>query len=397
MNDHRDAWVEIDLGNLEKNIRTIKNYLLENQGEESPSALMGIVKADAYGHGAIVVAEILQATGVQWLGVASVDEGKQLRGAGITLPILVLSPCPGWSISSALEGNLDLAVTSLAQLEEIARQADEKNKICRIHLKIDTGMHRLGFRPNFFQNIFEILDVHPQLKLISLFSHLAKAADLATTTKQNAMFEHAIKMFEQAGHSPEFVHLASSEAAKRFPFVRHDMVRVGLHLYGLEPRTTSAELEPVMAVRARVNQINYVEAGETIGYGLTWRAQRTTVLASIPIGYADGIDRRLSNRMKALIGGKLINQVGIISMDQMLFDVTDIDHVEEGDVVTLIGSEDCADFQAPGYLSSSIYLADWASMLDTITYELACRLKIRLQRVVNRNSCRRLIKQGELV
>ncbi len=397
MDKNRDAWVEIDLGNLEKNIRIINEWLLDSHSKQKTCDLIGIVKADAYGHGAIAVAEILQAEGVRWLGVASIDEGAQLRDAGIALSILVLGACPAWSIQNALEYNLDLAVTSLPQLKDIAKQTNEKNKICRIHLKIDTGMHRLGFHPDVLSQVLPILDSHPQLKLISLFSHLAKADDLATTNKQNAVFECVTKMFEETDHRPEFVHLASSEAARRFPFVRHDMVRVGLHLYGLEPRTISSELKPIMSVRGRINQLNFVEEGETVGYGLTWLARRRTLLASIPIGYADGIDRRLSNRMKALVKGKFVNQVGTISMDQMLFDVSEIENVQRGDVVTLIGSEYSDSRQKLAKQRPSIELAEWAAMLDTITYELASRLNMRLPRVFSRTGVRSPIDQGELL
>jgi alanine racemase len=397
MHKNRDAWVEIDLGSLEKNIEIIKGWLLDSRDEKNTCGLMGIVKADAYGHGAIAVAEVLQAKGVEWLGVASVGEGRQLRGAGIDLPILILGPCPGRSILTAIENNLDLAVTSLAQLKEIARQTDEKNKICRIQLKIDTGMHRLGFQPDCLSEVFRILDSGPQLKLIGVFSHLAKADDVATTTRQDVIFKRALKMFEEANHKPQFVHLASSEAVRHFPFVRYDMVRMGINLYGLEPKTISADLMPVMAVRGRINQLNYIEKGESIGYGLTWRAERKTLLASVPIGYADGIDRRLSNCMKGLINGKFIDQVGRISMDQMLFDVTEIEDVEEGNVVTLIGSQYYGNRQNVDEPRPSISLADWSTLLNTITYELACRLKLRLTYVFSRTNVRRSIDQEELV
>jgi len=151
-------------------------------------------------------------------------------------------------------------------------------------------------------------------------------------------------------------------------------VRVGLYLYGIEPDAVSNKLRPVLSVRARINHINKIERGERVGYGLTWQADRPTTLAAVPIGYADGVDRGLSNVMKGLLMDKVLNQVGRISMDQMLFDITDVPQAEEGDVITLIGSEG----------QNSLHLSDWAKELDTITYELACRLRARLPRIYTR-------------
>ncbi len=170
-------------------------------------------------------------------------------------------------------------------------------------------------------------------------------------------------------------HLASGDAARRFPETHYDMVRAGLILYGLEALEASKLVSPAMSVRARINHLSEIEAGESVGYGWTWTAKRRTRLASIPIGYADGVDRRLSNRLTALLLGKPIAQVGRISMDQMLFDITDVPEAQETDVITLIGADG----------EQKIELATWATMLDTITYELACRMRVRLPRIYTRH------------
>jgi alanine racemase len=386
----RDAWVEINLSNLESNIRSLYSWLQEGSGTSSQAGLMGVIKSDAYGHGAVAVGEVLAASGVAWLAVASVDEGCQLRAGGIKTPILVLSPTPSWAISTALDHDLDLTITSFDQLNELIVQTRRQEKPVGVHLKIDTGMHRLGFGKNLISKLIDELNVNRQLKLVSLFSHLAKADDLECTQAQNQIFKDVLQMFRKAGQEPGFVHLASSEAARRFPFTHYDMVRVGINLFGLEPKDVAQDLVPVLALRGRVVQISTVLEGQSVGYGLTWTAERDSRLAVVPIGYADGVDRQLSNRMRGLLAGSIVPQVGRISMDQMIFDVTDVAGAREGDVLTLIGSELGGERGTPPGTSASpravITLSEWAQTLGTITYELACRLRVRLPRIYTRSS-----------
>ncbi|HNN63180.1 MAG TPA: alanine racemase C-terminal domain-containing protein, partial [Candidatus Obscuribacter sp.] len=193
---------------------------------------------------------------------------------------------------------------------------------------------------------------------------------------QNARFAALVNTMPKE-HDVLF-HLASSEATRLFDFTHYDMVRVGLYLYGLAPTSVLPELKPALSVKARINHIGAVPQGESAGYSFTWTAARDSRLAMIPIGYADGVDRGLSNKMTAFLAGKPIQQVGRISMDQMLFDITDLPEAQEGDVVTLIGEENAS--QKTG----SINLSQWAFLLDTITYELACRLRARLPRIYTR-------------
>jgi alanine racemase len=368
----RDAWLEVSLSNLEHNIRTVRSWL-----KPSACRFMAVVKSDAYGHGAASTAELFQAAGADYLGVASIDEGTQLRAAGNKLPILILSPTPAWAIDSALDNDLDITITTPKQLEDVVQVAKRLNRAARIHLKVDTGMHRLGIAPERTASVLDEIVLEPALKLVSIYSHLAKAGDQEAVHYQRKVFEEV--RLTASKMKGIFYHLASSEATRLFADTHYDMVRVGLYLYGLEPNAVSTDLKPALSVRARINHIGEIEQGQSVGYSWTWTAPRPTRLASIPIGYGDGVDRGLSNNLIAHTSGKTIKQVGRISMDQMLFDITDVPEAQEGDVVTLIGEDE-------GH--PSINLSQWANSLDTITYELACRMRARLPRVYTRSRAR---------
>ncbi len=397
----RDAWVEIDLNKLESNLRIIKAHLAE-QAEIAKLAMpqiMGVVKADAYGHGAVRIAEVLAACGVSWLGVASADEAAELRESNCKLPILILGPTPSWAAKKAIEQKLDLTVSSLQQLQALTQLAKGSQQAIRIHLKVNTGMHRLGMNAEDTQKAIAILKENKKFKLVSVFSHLAKASNHGTTIWQKKKFDTFIDLFKSANYEPEILHLACSEAADLFPETYYDMVRIGMHLYGLEENIVSNKLMPIMSVRGRINQTSEINKGEAVGYGLTWEAKRPSRLANIPVGYADGVDRKLSNKMKALLHNSSINQVGRISMDQMLFDITDLPHAKEGDVITLIGSDEYA-LQNESEKSDQIntlYLTDWANQLGTMSRELACRLKARLPRIYTRKELNKQIHNQSFV
>jgi alanine racemase len=382
----RDAWVEIDLDAVRSNFELIKGWVSPSSKalDEGavPPQIMGVVKSDAYGHGASRIAELLIEGGASWLAVASVDEGVELRATQAQIPILVLSPTPEQALAVALQHNLDITVTNTKAIQKVAEVARALDVTARVHLKVDSGMHRLGSPPDQAAAMVAEIRGFNNLQLISVFSHLAKAGEYAATIRQQEVFANilqTIKYADAASATGEnahmatrrtnfLTHLASSEAARQFPFTRHDLVRIGINLYGLESRSISDELSPVMSVRGRINQIIEIPAGDSVGYGYTWMAERPTRLANIPIGYADGVDRKLSNRISGLCLGQEIPQVGTISMDMMIFDITDLPEASEGHVVTLIGKD--GQFQR--------FLADWALILDTITYELACRLRLRL-------------------
>ena len=376
----RDAWVEVDLGAIEYNIAVVRGLL------KPTTRLLAVVKSDAYGHGAVGVAEVLVASGADWLGVASVDEGCQLRAAGISKPVLLLSPCPAWALPTALEADLQLTVMALSQIEDAAEAAEKVQRIAKLHLKVDTGMHRLGARPDEAKALLESIVARPQLKLTGLFSHLSSADNEEITNRQNSVFKQVIAELRTHGHQSEVVHLASSDATRLFPETHHDMVRPGLILYGLASNSVSDVVKPAMSVRGRINHISDVQEGQSVGYNLTWTARRNGRSASIPIGYADGIDRGLSNNMQGILLGKRVPQVGLISMDQMLFDITDVPQAQDSDVITLIGCDSVHAAEGPGRHSHTIYMADWAKHLNTITYELACRMRARMPRIYTRHA-----------
>lgn len=392
----RDAWVEVDLAAIEKNLAIVTSFLAADNNVNSKNLpllapktkIMAVVKGDAYGHGSLPVAEMLIALGVDWLGVASVDEACQLRALDAKPPILILGPAPSWAVKTAIESDLDMTVTSLSELKDIKSTAARLKRPARVNIKVDTGMHRLGVLPGKLNEMLELVNGDQHLKLISIFSHLAMAGDEKQTAIQNAVFSECVTRARSYIKEPFLTHMASSDAIKAFADTHYDMVRVGIHLYGLEAKKESTFLHPAMSVRARINHTQEIEAGESAGYNYTWTAKRKSRLASIPIGYADGVDRGLSNRMTCLLMGKTIPQVGIISMDQMLVDITDVPQAQEGDVITLIGSEQGQGAfvdEKTSSLMPTLSLATWAGMLDTITYELACRLRVRLPRIYTRH------------
>ncbi len=379
----RDAWVEVDLSAIEKNLATVSRFLPGGKSAKTrKTKLMAVVKGDAYGHGSVPVAEVLVAIGADWLGVASVDEACQLRSADIKAPILILGPAPNWAVKTAIESDLDMTVTALSELKDVNQTAQRIKRVARVNIKVDTGMHRLGVLPENFEPMLEFVRQSPSLNLVSVFSHLAMAGDQEVTEKQNVVFKQCIDTARSLIKTPFLAHLASSEAVRYFPETHYDMVRVGIYLYGLEAKKDSAILIPSMSVRARINHTQEIEEGESAGYNFTWTAKRKSRLASLPVGYADGVNRALSNRMSCLLNGKLVKQVGIISMDQMLVDITDVPEAQEGDVITLIGQEHSAGEDS--HTNQTLTLAQWATMLDTITYELACNLRVRLPRIYTR-------------
>lgn len=368
----RDAWVEVDLAAIERNIGVARSWL-------SPGTqLMAVVKSDAYGHGALAVADVAVASGADWLGVASVDEGCQLRAAGIKQPVLLLSPCPYWALQPALEADLTITITDAEQVVDLGVACSRSNRTANVHLKIDSGMHRLGIDPLRLEPVLKAISRDSAIRLSGVFTHFASADEKEFTDFQTSVFKEALNRIVAAGFNPALIHAASGDAARSFPDTHFNMVRVGLLLYGLEARSPSRSVTPAMAVRGRINHIGEIAAGQTVGYSRTWTAARPSRIASIPIGYADGVDRGLSNRMTGLVLGHEVPQVGLISMDQMLFDITDVDEAAAGDIITLIGTESGTEKQ--------LHLATWAAALDTITYELACRLRCRMPRVYTRNN-----------
>lgn len=365
------AWVEIDLAALTHNVKQLKN-LLSPQTE-----LMAVVKADAYGHGAVAVSQTVLSAGASWLGVATIPEGIELREAGIEAPILLLGAThTAQQVKAIAQWQLQPTICTAKQALIFSEVLVSLNQSLPVHAKLDTGMSRLGAPWQEATEFVQLVKGLPNLKLASIYSHLATAdsPDTAVMKEQHQRFERAIAQIKTSGINPIRLHLANSAAALADPDLHYDLVRVGLATYGLYPAPhlqNVVDLKPAMQVKAKVTQVKTIEAGTGVSYGYQFIAQRQTKIAVVGVGYADGIPRNLSNKMQVLVKGKLVPQVGAVTMDQLMLDVTDIPDLEVGEVVTLLGKDG----------ENQITADDWAATLGTISWEIICGFKHRLPRV----------------
>lgn len=365
------AWVEIDLKALAHNTRQIKQIL------SPPTQLMAVVKADAYGHGAVTVAETVLSAGASWLGVATIPEGIELRAAGIKAPILILGAVnTPEEIQAIAHWQLQPTLCNPKQALVFSETLATSGKSLPVHLKLDTGMSRLGTPWQDATEFAKLVERSPHLEIASIYSHLATAdsPDRTIMQQQHRQFKQAIENVKAAGIAPPQLHFANSAATLTDPALHYDLVRVGLAIYGLYPAPhlkNTISLQSVMQVKARVTQIKAIAAGTGVSYGYQYIAERDRTIAVVGIGYADGVPRNLSNKMQASIRGKLVPQVGAITMDQLMLDVSAIDDLQVGEVVTLLGQD----------REVTISADDWARMLGTISWEILCSFKHRLPRV----------------
>ena len=370
LSTRRDAWVEINLDNLEHNVRLTRQVVPSN------SKLFAVVKADAYGHGAVMCAPSLLASGVDFLGVASIDEGVQLREAKIKAPILVLGAVPVWSIDEAAQNDITISIFSDSHIKA-CRVAYEKNgHITKAHIKIDTGMNRIGICPDKAIDFIKKVQQEKSIELTGIFTHFACAENIEETEKQLTKFNSVIQQIDTTNL---LIHTNNSAGILNNLNNKTNMSRAGIILYGLLPdlafkSNLSEQFKQVLSLKARITNIHTVDEDCGVSYSHTYKTKRTTKIATVPIGYADGVSRALSNKMRASINNHEIRQIGNITMDQMMFDITGID-AKEGDIITLLGND------GTNYLS----IDEWAKILNTINYELTCRLKVRLARVYTRN------------
>lgn len=374
------AWVEIDLAALAHNVQQMKSLLAPQ------TQLMTVVKADAYGHGACTVAQTALQAGASWLGVATIPEGIELRQAGINAPILILGATnTPEQIRAIAQWKLQPTLCTPQQALTFSETLTSLNQILPVHIKLDTGMSRLGTNWQEAANFVQLVYHCPNLEIGSIYSHLATAdsADPTIMQEQHRRFETAKKAIatrlkntkiNNLGRQFPRLHLANTAATLTDPNLHYDMVRVGLATYGLYPAThlkEVVELKPVMQVKARVTQVKTIAAGTGVSYGYQFIADKEMRLAVVGIGYADGIPRNLSNKMKVLIRGQQVPQIGAITMDQIMLDVSTIPNLQAGEVVTILGKD--GDFQ--------IGADDWAEILGTISWEILCSFKHRLPRV----------------
>ncbi|MFN7203172.1 MAG: alanine racemase [Aphanizomenon sp.] len=367
------AWVEIDLGALSHNVQQLVKFL-------SPrTQLMAVVKADAYGHGAVTVAKTALEAGASWLGVATVPEGIQLREEGIKAPILILGAInTPEQIQASANWQLQPTLCSPKQALEFSNTLENINNHSSlpVHIKLDTGMSRLGTNWQEAADFVQLVQGLPHLDIISIYSHLATAdsADVTVMSEQHKRFEEAIVQIKAKGIKIPSLHLANSAATLTDSRLHYDMVRVGLAIYGVYPAThlqNQIKLQPVLQLKARVTQVKIIAAGTGVSYGHNYNAYEEMRLAVVGIGYADGVPRHLSNQMQVLIRGQRVSQIGAITMDQIMLNVDSIPDLQEGEIVTLLGEQG----------QEQISVDDWANLLKTISWEILCGFKHRLPRV----------------
>lgn len=372
----RWAWVEIDQGALRRNTRAFKNLL--GYGKR----LCCVVKADAYGHGAVQCAKIMHATGADMFAVATVSEGVQLREGGIKSPILVLNEPPIDACDTLLEYQIMPSVYSSEFALAYGERAVEMGCVGKYHMAIETGMNRIGVH---FTDVLEFrreIDFHRGIECDGVFTHFATADDPDgwDYRLQCTRFSEAVAAMKDAGFECGIVHCSNTPASMLDHSMQFDMIRAGIGLYGLQPCEKSASimpLEPVMSVRARVTRTIHPAMGEGVGYGFTFRVPRARVqVCTISIGYADGLSRTLSNKMDVLYRGQRIRQVGNICMDQCMVAIQQtparqMPEAEVGDLITIVGKDGDA----------VITMDEMARLRGTINYEVACGFGMRLEKV----------------
>jgi len=335
---------------------------------------MSVVKADGYGHGAAAVARTALSAGASWLAVATLEEGIRLRTAGIEAPILLFGPTISKEeIEAVAEHRLQPTVCSLAQAH---RFSESGLGVIPMHLKVDTGMSRLGVAWQDAQHLLGALRGLPNVTVASLYSHLAMAdsPDLLAAAQQVQQFVELVDGLETERARPPLVHLANSAATLAVPKSHFDLVRVGLAQYGIYPAShlrDAVPLLPALSVRARIVFIKTVPPGTGVSYGHTFQTTRPTRLATVAIGYGDGVSRALSNGIDFLVRGRRVHQVGTITMDQCLIDVTEVPETIEGDIATLLGQDG----------TEHISIGEWVERLGTVPYEILTTLSPRLPRI----------------
>jgi alanine racemase len=376
----------VDLDATRANYRAIADYLAREaalnrgaaRGPAKPPGIIAVIKANAYGHGAVRIARALEEAGAEWLAVADIEEGIELREAGSRARILVFGALSVSDLAGVFEYDLTPTIASPAAGRALQRAAAARDVRVRYHLKIDTGMHRLGFRhENVKWTVPELLD-SANLEIEAVYTHFATAdePEHPLFDRQRMEFDKACDVLHALGARPQYRHAANSAAMLRDSRAWYDLVRPGLLLHGVvpPPLATTIGLAPVMSLTSRVVAVKGVRAGETVGYGARFTADRPTTLAVIPAGYADGLDRRLENGGVVLVRGRRAPIVGAVSMDMLTADVTDIGDVNPGDEVVFLGSQGDDVLQ-------HIDAREMASAVSTIPYEILCRLGARVHRV----------------
>lgn len=372
------TWAEVNLDNLAHNVRALTQNLPEG------CRFLGVVKADAYGHGAVPVAKELERLGAGYLAVSNYEEALQLRRAEVTLPILILGYTPVEFAQDEAALNITQEVHCLEYGQALSAAMAGGGKTLKVHMKIDTGMSRLGFFAyDRAETVPELVELNhlPNLTVEGAFMHFAVSdtpAEDAYTQMQHDRFMAVLEQLKNHGIAPEIVHCANSGATIAYPQFAHDMVRPGVATYGLSPSNElvgMADLKPLMSLKTSIAAIRPFEAGITVSYGRTYTTPEPRKIAVCTIGYADGLPRRLSGKLSFLLHGKRVPVVGRICMDMCMIDITDVPEAQVGDTVTVIGCDG----------GEQIRWDDWAEQLGTIHYELVCDINKRVPRLYYRD------------
>ena len=361
----RPVWAEVDLDSVARNIRLLK-------GRANGAALLAVVKANAYGHGAVAVARAALAAGADRLGVICVDEGEQLRRAGIAAPILVMGHTPATDAARLVDLSLTGTVASRETAGAFARAAAQRGVRLAVHLKVDTGLNRYGFTPAEAPALADWLRDLSSLEVEGLFTHFASAdePDKGYTLDQYARFRHVA---EKLGWVP-IRHVSNTATLLDMPDLSLEMVRPGLGIYGLYPLGVVRRdlgLVPALSLKSRIVRLTALAPGDSVSYGRTWRAARPSLIGLVMCGYADGLPRSLSSRGSVLVRGQRAPIVGRVCMDMCRVDVTDVPDVATGDEVVLIGCQGEEEISAD----------EVAELAGTISYEVLCGITARVPRL----------------
>lgn len=368
---YRPTWVEISLDALRHNLRAFRDSL------PAEMKIMAVVKADAYGHGAVQIARECMAEGASYLAVAFMDEALELRRAGIEAPILVLGYTPAEAVPLAVKYSITINVYSMDVLEALAKRGPEEPSV-KIHIKVDSGMGRLGLNRTedaiaFIERALSL----PGVEVEGLFTHYACAdeADKSYTREQYSKFERVAGHFREKGISFTYVHAGNTATAIDTPEISYNMVRLGIGMYGLYPSEEvdmkRVKLRPVMSLKTRIVMLKSMEEGAGVSYGALYHASRGEEIATLAVGYADGFSRMLTGKAHALVRGKRVPVVGRICMDQCMISLQDVNGAQIGDEVVMFGEQD-------GLVLPAEELAE---KLGTVNYEIVCMISHRVPRV----------------
>ncbi|HVS32488.1 MAG TPA: alanine racemase [Thermoanaerobaculia bacterium] len=362
----RPTWADIDVGAFRRNVEAVSSRL------PAGSRLIAVLKADAYGHGAAELARHCSPDHVAMIATSLLEEAQQLRRTGITLPLLVLGPLGEAQVREAVESGIVIGVPGPEELEIVARMARERD--VEVHLKLDSGMGRMGSTEADLPRLIELVRSASRLRVGAIYTHFANAGDPHDpfTGEQSARFDGMVQSLREAGVGAPLHHRANSGATMRGLVKAGELVRVGLALFGAEAVDSAVtRLEPVMRWRTEIARLKELPSGHAVGYGMAFRTTRPSRIATLPVGYADGYDRQLSNKAEVLIRGRRVRVVGRVSMDLVTVDVTDLPDAAAGDEVVLLGSQQ----------HGTITPEELAVKIGTISYEVFCSVSARVPRV----------------